>query len=50
MDILNWAKLNNHLNFGILNFVISNQWEMLKELRENPDLIPISNESIYLDD
>jgi peptidyl-prolyl cis-trans isomerase SurA len=25
MDILNWAKLNNHLNFGILNFVISNQ-------------------------
>lgn len=50
MDILNWAKLNNHLNFGILNFVISNQWEMLKELRENPDLIPISSESIYLND
>jgi hypothetical protein len=25
MDILDWAKLNNHLNFGILNFVISNQ-------------------------
>jgi len=25
MDILNWAKENNYINFGILNFTISRQ-------------------------
>lgn len=50
MDILNWAKESGHINFGILNFVISNQWESLKELRDNPDIAPISQTSIYLDE
>lgn len=39
MGILNWAKENNLLNFGILNFVISNQWNNLKELRDNPEMV-----------
>lgn len=50
MEILEWAKENHHLNFGILNFVISHQWTALKELRDNPELAPISTNSIYTDD
>lgn len=50
MDILNWAKENNYINFGILNFTISRQWENLKQLRDNPELAPISQTSIYLDE
>ena len=43
LNILNWAKDNNFLNFGILSFVISNQWNMLKELRDNPEIAPIAS-------
>ena len=50
MVILNWAKENNLLNFGILNFVISNQWNNLKELRDNPEMVPIYQDSILTDD
>ena len=50
MEILNWAKENNLLNFGILNFVISNQWNNLKELRDNPEMVPIYQDSILTDD
>lgn len=50
MDILNWSKENGHLNFGILSFVISNQWDALKELRDNPEIAPISQSSIYIDE
>ena len=39
MEILDWAKDNNKISFGILNFVISKQWEALKELRDNPEAI-----------
>lgn len=41
MSILRWAKENNHLNFGVLSFVISHQWDMLKELRDNPELVQV---------
>lgn len=37
MEILEWAKEHEMINFGILSFVISNQWNMLKELRDNPE-------------
>lgn len=50
MEILEWSKENGHLNFGILSFTISHQWEMLKELRDNPEIAPISQTSIYLDE
>lgn len=50
MDILTWAKENNFVSFGILNFVISNQWIALKELRDNPEMVPVSQNSIYLDE
>lgn len=42
MDILQWAKDNNFITFGLLSFVISNQWNALKELRDNPDIAPIA--------
>lgn len=42
MDILKWSKENNLLNFGILNFVISHQWEALEELKNNPEMIPFA--------
>lgn len=50
MEILEWAKDNGYLNFGILSFVISNQWNALKELRDNPEIAPVSQQSIYLDE
>lgn len=50
LDILNWSKENGYLNFGILSFVISRQWESLKQLRDNPEIAPISQTSIYLDE
>jgi hypothetical protein len=42
MEILEWAKENNMINFGITSFVVNNQWKALKELRDNPDLAPIA--------
>lgn len=36
MDILKWAKENGKITSGILDFVISQQWIGLKELRDNP--------------
>ena len=50
MEILNWAKENGYINFGILSFVISHQWENLKKLRDDPELVPVSQTSIYLDE
>ena len=50
MSILNWAKENGYLNFGILNFTISRQWESLKQLKDNPEIAPIAQNSIYLDE
>lgn len=38
MEILDWAKENNKISFGILNFVVSRQWDALKELRDNPEM------------
>lgn len=39
MELVQWAKDHNKLGFSLLNFVISHQWESLKELRDNPELI-----------
>lgn len=50
MEILEWAKSENLVNFGILSFTISHQWQMLKELRDNPELAPISQVSILEDE
>jgi hypothetical protein len=50
MEILNWAKENGFITFGILSFVISNQWKALQELRDNPELVPIAQTSIYTDE
>lgn len=36
MDILEWAKSNNKINSGILEFVCSNGWDSLKYLKEHP--------------
>lgn len=36
MEILRWAKENNKINFGILEFVCSNKWLDLKYLRDHP--------------
>lgn len=36
MEILNWAKENGKITSGILDFVISQQWIALKQLRDNP--------------
>lgn len=40
MDILKWSIDNNYLNMGITNFVVSHQWEALKQLRDNPKIVP----------
>lgn len=36
MEILDWAKANNKITSGILEFVCSNGWDSLKYLREHP--------------
>ena len=50
MEILEWAKSNDLLNFGILNFVVSEQWKALKELRDNPEMIPTANNICTIDE
>lgn len=48
MEILKWAKENNLINFGILEFVASQKWTMFKEMRDKG----INNktvDSIYID-
>lgn len=50
MGLLTWAKENGHLNIGICGFVISHQWEALKELQNNPDLIPIATNMCIVDE
>lgn len=36
LKILDWAKEHNKVNSGILDFVISHQWEALVKLKDNP--------------
>ena len=36
MEVLDWAKEHNKINFGILEFVCSHKWEDLKYLRDHP--------------
>ena len=50
MEILQWSKDNGYINFGICSFVIGRQWEALKELKNNPEVAPISQSSVYLND
>lgn len=38
MEILEWAKANDKITFGICSFVIDHQWETLKQLRDNPEI------------
>ena len=35
MELLEWGKKNNQINYGIIEFVISHKWEELKYLRDN---------------
>lgn len=35
MELLEWGKNNNQINYGILEFVISQKWTELKYLKDN---------------
>lgn len=35
LEIVQWAKENNLLKFGIVEFIVSHKWNELKELRES---------------
>jgi hypothetical protein len=49
--LLKWGKENGHVNYSILEFVISRKWMELKELRDNGIEGQITTtDSIYLDD
>lgn len=50
MDILRWGIENNYINFSLINFVGNHQWEMLKELRDDPNKIKIANNICLMDD
>ena len=39
MDILKWGIDNNYINFTLTNFVGNHQWEMLQELKDDPNRI-----------
>lgn len=49
MEIMRWAKNNGHLNFGLTNFVISHQWDALKQLRDDPSVISTAS-NVCLDE
>ena len=34
MEILNWAKENHKINFGIVEFLVAHKWEELKALKD----------------
>jgi hypothetical protein len=36
MNILKWAKEHNQINFGLLEFVASQKWIDLEQLKEHP--------------
>lgn len=36
MELLDWAKTNNKINSGILEFVCSNGWDSLQYLKDHP--------------
>lgn len=36
MEILDWAKEHNHINFGITEFVLSHKWDDLQYLKDHP--------------
>ena len=51
MELLKWGKENNHITYGILEFVTSHKWLELKELRDKGVEGSVTTiESIYLDD
>lgn len=50
MEILTWAKDNHLVNFSILNFVLSHQWEALEDLRNNPEMIPLASNICIIDE
>ena len=35
LEIVQWAKENNLLKFGIVEFIVSHKWNELKELRKS---------------
>lgn len=35
MELLEWGKANNHINYGITEFVISQKWKELEYLKDN---------------
>lgn len=51
MELLDWGKKNNLINFGILEFVASNKWIELKMLKDNNvGNVVVNNDSLYVDD
>ena len=48
MDLLNWGKENNLINYGILEFCASQKWLLLKEMKEK-GLDNKVVDSIYID-
>ena len=50
MDILKWGIDNNYINFTLTNFVGNHQWEMLQELKDDPNRIKTVNNICIIDD
>ena len=50
MDILKWGIDNNYINFTLTNFVGNHQWEMLQELKDDPNRLKIANNICLMDD
>lgn len=51
MELLEWGKENNLINYSLLEFVASHKWLELKELRDNGiGGQTVTVDSIYLDD
>lgn len=48
MELLEWGKENNILNFGVCEFVIGMKWEYLRELRDKGDINGYINSTIEM--
>ena len=50
MEILDWAKSRNLINYSILDYVISQKWRDLEKLRDNPDMDNVVVNEILTDE
>ena len=51
MELLEWAKDNDHIRYSIVEFIASRKWTEIQAIKDNNlDNITANSDSIYIDD